>query len=218
MRPTELHRFENLSSKPELLECECKRGCRWLPYKSIPAQHTNTTRAANLILMQPLHRLHHQHSRCHAALTPHQLPPPQPAPAPRPPIPNWFLVHCMSGMGWHGSPHEMHECSSRRRRHRRRRGRRHRRRSRAEAGARRPGLPAPTTAARTTPTLPTRLPHISAGRQEFEEWEAGEVGGEEGSLRPQCIAATDQDPGEPTDADGGRAALRSACRKLGPEL
>ena len=29
-----------------------------------------------------------------------------------------------------------------------------------------------------TPTLPTRLPHISAGRQEFEEWEAGEVGEE----------------------------------------
>ena len=28
-----------------------------------------------------------------------------------------------------------------------------------------------------TPTLPTRLPHISAGGQEFEEWEAGEVGG-----------------------------------------
>ena len=28
-----------------------------------------------------------------------------------------------------------------------------------------------------TPTLPTRLPHISAGEQEFEEWEAGEVGG-----------------------------------------
>ena len=30
-----------------------------------------------------------------------------------------------------------------------------------------------------TPTLPTRLPHISAGEQEFEEWEAGEVGGSE---------------------------------------
>ena len=28
-----------------------------------------------------------------------------------------------------------------------------------------------------TPTLPTRLPYISAGGQEFEEWEAGEVGG-----------------------------------------
>ena len=30
-----------------------------------------------------------------------------------------------------------------------------------------------------TPTLPNRLPHISAGRQEFEGWEAGEVGGKE---------------------------------------
>ena len=29
-----------------------------------------------------------------------------------------------------------------------------------------------------TPTLPTRLPHTAAaGEQEFEEWEAGEVGG-----------------------------------------
>ena len=28
-----------------------------------------------------------------------------------------------------------------------------------------------------TPTLPTLLPHISAGGQGFEEWEAGEVGG-----------------------------------------
>ena len=30
-----------------------------------------------------------------------------------------------------------------------------------------------------TPTLPTRLPHISDGKTEFEEWEAGEVGGSE---------------------------------------
>ena len=28
-----------------------------------------------------------------------------------------------------------------------------------------------------TPTLPTRLPHTSAGETEFEGWEAGEVGG-----------------------------------------
>ena len=35
-----------------------------------------------------------------------------------------------------------------------------------------------------TPTLPTRLPHISAGEQEFEEWEAGEVGGgKQGAIR-----------------------------------
>ena len=31
-----------------------------------------------------------------------------------------------------------------------------------------------------TPTLPTRLPHISAGGQEFEEWEAGEWGEKKG--------------------------------------
>ena len=39
--------------------------------------------------------------------------------------------------------------------------------------------PEPTfeAASNLTPTLPTRLPHISAGEQEFEEWEAGEVGG-----------------------------------------
>ena len=37
-----------------------------------------------------------------------------------------------------------------------------------------------------TPTLPTRLPHISAGgQQEFEEWEAGKRGGgEKGFLGP----------------------------------
>ena len=51
------------------------------------------------------------------------------------------------------------------------------------------------------PTLPTRLPHISAGGQEFEKWEAGEVGGEKGS--GANTAAVDQDPGEPTDIDGG---------------
>ena len=33
-----------------------------------------------------------------------------------------------------------------------------------------------------TPTLPTRLPHISAGGQEFEEWDAGEVGGRKKGL------------------------------------
>ena len=44
---------------------------------------------------------------------------------------------------------------------------------RTEAGARRPGHLGPNN----TPNLPTRLPHISAGEQEFEEREAGEVGG-----------------------------------------
>ena len=48
----------------------------------------------------------------------------------------------------------------------------------AEAGARRLGLPAPTTSTLDhTPTLPTRLPHIPDGKTGFEEWEAGEVGG-----------------------------------------
>ena len=48
----------------------------------------------------------------------------------------------------------------------------------AEAGARRPGLPAPTTSTLDhTLTLPTRLPHIPDGKTGFEEWEAGEVGG-----------------------------------------
>ena len=35
-----------------------------------------------------------------------------------------------------------------------------------------------------TPTLSTRLPHIYAGGHEFEEWEAGEVGGK--GLGYQC--------------------------------
>ena len=51
-------------------------------------------------------------------------------------------------------------------------------RTEAGAGARRPGLArANHLGPNNTSTLPTRLPHISVGEQEFEEWEAGEVGG-----------------------------------------
>ena len=48
-----------------------------------------------------------------------------------------------------------------------------------------------------TPTLPTRLPHISAGGQEFEECgKRATCGGEKGSRLP--MSAAEQDPGEPT--------------------
>ena len=61
-----------------------------------------------------------------------------------------------------------------------------------------------------TPTLPTRLPHISAGGQEFEEWEAGEVWGRKRVWGKIFSGATPRDAQEPssnsqhrTDADGG---------------
>ena len=98
-----------------------------------------------------------------------------------------------------------------------------RRRSRAETGARRPGLPAPTAAARTTAPLYPLAYHTSSqgGRsvRAEERWEASEVGrGGVGGRNSENSAATDQDPGNLQDTDGGFAALRSACRKPGPEL
>ena len=51
-----------------------------------------------------------------------------------------------------------------------------RRRSQGRGGSAAPGLArANHLGPHHTPTLPTRLPHVSDGKTEFEEWEAGEV-------------------------------------------
>ena len=52
--------------------------------------------------------------------------------------------------------------------------------------------------------------HFRRGAQEFEEWEAGEVGGEKGP--GANVATADQDPGEPTGHRwGGALPCGSAC-------
>ena len=68
----------------------------------------------------------------------------------------------------------------------------------AEAGARRLGLPAPTTSTLDhTPTLPTRLPHTPDGKTGFEEWEAGEVGGSKKGPRRLLVSSGETGPGVP---------------------
>ena len=78
----------------------------------------------------------------------------------------------------------------------------------AEAGARRPGLPAPTTSTLDhTPTLPTRLPHIPDGKTGFEEWEAGEVGGSKKGPRRLLVSSGETGPGGTCRTpDGGGSA------------
>ena len=95
-----------------------------------------------------------------------------------------------------------------------------------QAGARRLGLPAPTTSAHTTPPLylPTRLPHISAGEQEFEGWEAGEVGGIKRVKGRLGYSRGGAGPGVPTGHRLGFHAPKvclfrgSPRREPGPEL
>ena len=48
-----------------------------------------------------------------------------------------------------------------------------------------------------TPTLPTRLPHISDGKTGFEEWEAGEVGGSKKGPRRLLVSSGETGPGVP---------------------
>ena len=56
-----------------------------------------------------------------------------------------------------------------------------------------------------TPTLPTRLPHISDGKTEFEEWEAGEVGGSKKGPRRLLVSSGETGPGVPA---GRRMGVR----------
>ena len=83
-----------------------------------------------------------------------------------------------------------------------------RRRSRGRGRSAAPGLArANHLDPHHTPTLPTRLPHISDGKTGFEEWEAGEVGGSKKGPRRLLVSSGETGPGGTCRTpDGGSSA------------